>query len=100
MRFHSWGQRLLTLDMILIQEKNLNNDKQVVAVKPQPELARFFLLDYQQRAGLPPVCCTGGPDGIHMRYKQNAWRPLLAACVSGNIGNCGSLGKVLDTVNP
>jgi len=52
MRFHSWGQRLLTLDMILIQEKNLNNDKQVVAAEPRPELVGFFLLDYLQRAGL------------------------------------------------
>ena len=51
----------------LLFEEILINDEQVAAVKLRPELAGFFLLDYQQRAGLSHECCTSGPDGIRTR---------------------------------
>lgn len=51
----------------LLFEEIVINDEQVAAVKPRPELAGFFLLDYQQRAGLSHECCTSGPDGIRTR---------------------------------
>lgn len=51
----------------LLFEEVVINDEQVAAVKPRPELAGFFLLDCQQRAGLSHACCTSGPDGIRTR---------------------------------
>jgi hypothetical protein len=47
----------------LLFEEIAINDEQVAVVKPQPELAGFFLLDFQQRAGLSRECCTSGPEG-------------------------------------
>jgi hypothetical protein len=38
--------------------------KVVVAVKPRPELAGFFLLDQQVRGNMYR---TGGPDGVRTR---------------------------------
>jgi site-specific DNA recombinase len=46
----------------LLFEEVLVNSKRIEAVKPRPELAGFFLLDFQERAGRTHMYRTGGPD--------------------------------------
>lgn len=43
------------------------NGIRVEAVKPRPELAGFFLLDYQERASLSHAYRSSGPDEIRTR---------------------------------
>jgi hypothetical protein len=45
-------------------EEMVIQDKDVTKVKPCPELAGFFALDYAQRVSM---YCTGGPDGVPCR---------------------------------
>jgi site-specific DNA recombinase len=51
----------------LLFEEIVILDKQVAALLPRPDLAGFFLFDYQQRAGMSTMYRTGGPDGIRTR---------------------------------
>jgi hypothetical protein len=43
------------------------NGNRVEAVKPRPELAGFFLLDYLERMGLSHMYRTSGPDEDRLR---------------------------------
>jgi DNA invertase Pin-like site-specific DNA recombinase len=56
----------------LLFEEVVINDDRVAAVKPRPELAGFFLLDFQARAGLSREYRTSGPDGRQRHIKQVA----------------------------
>jgi hypothetical protein len=51
----------------LLFEEVVVQSKAVIAVKPRPELAGFFLLDQQARGNMYR---TGGPDGIRVESKQ------------------------------
>jgi hypothetical protein len=50
-------------------EEVVIQDKMVTKVKPRPELAGFFALDYAQRASMYRA---GGPDGHGLRFNHTA----------------------------
>jgi hypothetical protein len=65
----------------LLFDEVVINDERVAAVKPRPELAGFFLLDFEKRAGLSHEYRTSGPDGRRAisRYSR------VTACSSAPI---------------
>jgi hypothetical protein len=60
----------------LLFEEVVINENQVVSVKPRPELAGFFALDYEQR---DTAYVTSGPDGRRIISKYSRVTACLTA---------------------
>jgi hypothetical protein len=71
----------------LLFDEVVINDERVAAVKPRPELAGFFLLDFQKRAGLSHEYRTGGPDGVGFRSARNVFAASLWCRAAGTFGS-------------
>jgi hypothetical protein len=74
----AWPEQRNRLARLLFDEVVIN-DERVTAVKPRPELAGFFLLDFQKRAGLSHEYRTGGPDGRRIICKYSRVTACLTA---------------------
>jgi hypothetical protein len=63
----------------LLFEEIVIDDNRVVAVKPRPELAGFFLLDCQTRAAMYRTCGTDGIQSMPNIVGAHVPSYLLAA---------------------